>query len=158
MGARKEVMPGSFKDTVNRVGNTVFVRPEEVRGTLKKGFDFYKKLTPGIPRAMFMMFLIAEVHPFLDGNGRIARILMNAELDAADQSRIIIPTVFREDYLLALRKLSTAHDPIPYVKMLSYAQQFTAAIPYDEYKKTVTQLQASHAFLEPHEGKLRILV
>jgi fido (protein-threonine AMPylation protein) len=35
-----------------------------------------------------MMFLISEVHPFADGNGRIARIMMNAELVAAGEERI----------------------------------------------------------------------
>ena len=35
-----------------------------------------------------MMFLIAEVHPFADGNRRTARIMMNAELAAAGEERI----------------------------------------------------------------------
>jgi len=156
MEARADKMPGSFKDIINRAGNTVFVRPEEVRGTLVKGFELYKQLPSGIQRAIFMMFLIAEVHPFLDGNGRIARILMNAELDAANQSRIIIPTVYREDYLLSLRKLSRTVDPAAYVKMLVRAQQFTAAISYNEYHQALTQFQACNAFLEPNEGKLII--
>jgi fido (protein-threonine AMPylation protein) len=33
-------------------------------------------------RAAFQMFLISEVHPFRDGNGRMGRIFMNAELVA----------------------------------------------------------------------------
>ena len=32
-----------------------------------------------IARAIYMMFLVSEVHPFDDGNGRMARIMMNAE-------------------------------------------------------------------------------
>ncbi len=156
MEVREDKMPGRFKDSINRVGNTIFVKPEEVRGTLIKGIEFYNQLPVGIAKAIFMMFLIAEVHPFVDGNGRIARILMNAELDVANQSRIIIPTVFREDYLLTLRKLSRMHDPIPYVKMLLKAQQFTAALPYDVYEETLGQLHACNAFLEPNEGKLVI--
>lgn len=143
MEVRKDKMPGHFKNVVNRRGNTLFVRPEEVIGTLEKGFDFYLKLTKGISRAIFMMFLISEVHPFLDGNGRIARILMNTELEVTNQSRIIIPTVFREDYLLALRKLSRNQDPDPYVRMLLKAQQFTASISYEEYHQTLAQLYAS---------------
>ena len=34
-----------------------------------------------------MMFLVAEVHPFADGNGRVARVMMNAELIAGGQQR-----------------------------------------------------------------------
>jgi Fic/DOC family len=154
MEARPDKGPGQFKNIINRAGSTVFVKPEEVRGTLSKGFSFYQQLKPGIARALFMMFVIAEVHPFIDGNGRIARIMMNGELDAANQCRIIIPTVYREDYLLALRRLSRQQDPGPYIKMLARAQQFTASIPFEEYPKALAWLQAANAFLEPNEGKL----
>ncbi|MBA2369191.1 MAG: Fic family protein [Candidatus Protochlamydia sp.] len=154
MEARKDKMPGLFKENMNRAGNTFFVKPEEVKGTLLKGFEFYKQLPNGIHRAIFMMFLISEVHPFADGNGRIARILMNAELDLARQCRIIIPTVYREDYLLALRSLSRKMDPSPYVKMLSYAQQFSASIPYENYHQALALFHSCNAFLEPNEGKL----
>jgi Fic family protein len=69
-------------------------------------------------KAAFMMFMISEVHPFLDGNGRIARIMMNAELVAAGRSKMIIPTVYRDDYLVASRRLSRGNDPVPYIRML----------------------------------------
>jgi Fic family protein len=32
-----------------------------------------------------MMFLVSEVHPFTDGNGRVGRVLMNAESTAAGE-------------------------------------------------------------------------
>lgn len=156
MEARPDTSPGKFKEIANRAGNTVFVKPDEVVGTLAKGFDFYLQLKEGLARALFMMFLISEVHPFVDGNGRIARILMNAELDASDQSRIIIPNVYREDYLLALRKLSRSLDPDPYVRMLLIAQSYTAGISYDEYYQALAQFRATNAFEEPSEAKLRI--
>ena len=54
------------------------------------------------------MFLLSEIHPFLDGNGRLARVMMNAELVRENQSKIIIPTVFREDYMGALKKLTNS--------------------------------------------------
>jgi fido (protein-threonine AMPylation protein) len=156
MSSRPHVYPGRFKEKTNRAGETVFVAPELVRGTLKKGFEFYTTLTPGLERAIFMMFLIAEVHPFTDGNGRIARIMMNAELTASEETRIIIPTVYREDYLLALRCLSRLQDATPYVRMLNRAQQFTASIDFSDLDRALQMLRKCRAFLEPHEGKLKI--
>jgi len=50
---------------------------------------------------------------------------MNAEMMSAKQSRIIIPTVFREDYLLTLRRLTRDSDAKPYITMLTRAQHFT---------------------------------
>ncbi len=65
---------------MNKAGDTVFVLPEHVRGTLTQAFLIYQGLPPGFSRAIFLQFLVAECHPFDDGNGRLARIMMNAEL------------------------------------------------------------------------------
>src|SRR3546814_6011801 len=97
--ARPSKNPGEFKDRNNRAGDTEFVDRTLVRGTLMRGFDFYRALNHSFAKAAYMMFLVSEVHPFLDGNGRLARVMMNAELVSAGQTKVIIPTVFREDYL-----------------------------------------------------------
>ena len=79
LSARLEKHPGQFKMQNNRAGNSYFVDFELVRGTLKKGFDFYQALRSAFARAVFMSFMVSEVHPFDDGNGRLSRIMMNAE-------------------------------------------------------------------------------
>ncbi len=33
----------------------------------------------GFPRALLAMFVVAEVHPFNDGNGRLARLVISAQ-------------------------------------------------------------------------------
>lgn len=154
METRSDKQPGQFKTISNRVGNTVFVIPELVQGTLLKTFSLYNTLDPGMARAMFIMFAITEIHPFLDGNGRIARIMMNAELVHTGQCRIIIPTVYREDYLLALRQLSRTGNAEAYIKMLLRAQAFTSSINFNRYEDAVKELEKCHAFMQPHEGKL----
>jgi Fic family protein len=88
--ARPEKGPGQYKTETTRAGGTVFVEPELVRGTLGHGFDVYRSLATPFERAVFMTFLVSEVHPFADGDGRVARIMMNAELVAAKEQRIII--------------------------------------------------------------------
>ena len=88
---RPEIGPGEWKTEPNRAGGTYFVDPELVEGTLREGFRFYDSLPRGLARACFSMFLISEVHPFADGNGRAARLLMNSELTAAGEQRIVGP-------------------------------------------------------------------
>jgi Fic family protein len=105
---------------------------------------------------MYMMFLIAEVHPFADGNGRVARVMMNAELVRGGRARIIVPTVYREDYLLALRALTRQGNTDPYIRMLERAQEFTSRIDFNDYERALARLRESGAFLEPHEGRLRM--
>ena len=152
LAARKDKHPGEFKEIVNRAGNTVFVSPSLVRGTLAKGFELYQLLDNPFARATFMMFMVAEVHPFLDGNGRLARIMMNVDLVSAEQCRIFIPTVFREDYLLTLRRLTREGDAEPYIKMLARAQEFVSKINFAHYDKAMKTLYASNAFAKHDEG------
>jgi len=138
LSARTNTTPGQFKEKNNQAGNTYFVEYSLVIGTLIKGFELYNNLEGSFRKAAFMMFMISEIHPFWDGNGRIARIMMNAEFTKNHESKIIIPTVFREDYLLSLKKLSSSKDPKPYIAMLEKAHKFSEGIHsdnFDEMKK-----------------------
>lgn len=154
LNARPETHPGEMKTEANRAGDTVFVAPDLVRGTLAKGFEFYKVLDSPSAKAAFMMFLVSEVHPFSDGNGRVARIMMNAELVAAGLRRIIIPTVFRDDYLGALRALSRRREPAAYLRMMDRAQRFSASIDFSVFASARSALEAANAFRDPGEALL----
>lgn len=155
LSARTSKKPGEFKDKNNRAGDSFFVDQNLVRGTLIKGFDYYKALRDPFAKAAYMMFLVSEVHPFLDGNGRTARVMMNAELVATGQARIIIPTVYREDYMGALRKLTRQQSPEAYIRMLARAQQFSATINGLNMDEMQRQLESANAFKEPEAGKLQ---
>ncbi len=153
MAERPEANPGKYKNRPNRAGDTQFVRPDEVEGTLEKGFERYRDLPKGLARAIFIMFLIAEVHPFTDGNGRIARIMMNAELFSNEFSTLIIPTVYREDYLLALRTLTRRNRPDPLIRMLVRVHQFSY-LEFSPYPRILQDLKKNNWFREPAEAKL----
>jgi len=101
-----------------------------------------------------MMFLISEVHPFDDGNGRVARLFMNAELSAVKLARIIIPIVFRDDYMTGIRTITRNQDDAAYVRMLVRAQDFSRRLDFMDYYAAYQQLKAANAFEEPNEAKL----
>ncbi len=101
------------------------------------------------------MFMVSEIHPFLDGNGRLARVMMNAELTKMGESKIIIPTVFRDDYMLVLRKLSRQSDPEPFIKAMKKAHQFSAMINGEDISAMKNYLSSCNAFLESSEGVLK---
>ncbi|HEY4241531.1 MAG TPA: Fic family protein [Kofleriaceae bacterium] len=150
---RSDAQPGVFKTAPNRAGDTHFVHPEYVRGTLRAGHEIYASLPAGLPRAVAMAVLVSEVHPFVDGNGRIARIMMNAELVAAGQVTIIVPTVYREDYLLALRALTRRNRPQPIVDALVRAQRFSNR-DFAAYPAALAALTRRNWFREPDDAKL----
>ena len=152
MEGRPDKEPGRFKADPNRAGSTTFVAPELVEGTLAKGFEIYRGLTSPLQRAIFMMFLISEVHPFADGNGRAARIMMNAELVAAGENRIIVPTVYRNNYLMALKALSQNRVTGALVRVMDFAQRYTTAIDFSDLERARSILERTHAFADPNEA------
>jgi hypothetical protein len=151
---RPDMDPGGFKTKGNRAGNTYFVAPERVEGTLRHGFKLYRALTSPLARAIYMMFLCSEVHPFNDGNGRVSRIMMNAELVATGQTRIIVPTVFRDDYILSLRKLTRSSDPAVYIKAMLRLQDFCSRMDASTFDGAYDFLERGNAFKEPDEARL----
>lgn len=154
LSARTDKNPGQFKHMNNRAGDTEFVDWQLVMGTLKKGFDWYSLLQHPFAKAIYMMFLVSEVHPFLDGNGRVARVMLNAELSCMKLSKIIIPTVYREDYVGALRRLTRQNDPDPYIRMMLRAYEFSSTIYGEDNHEMEKYLNACDAFKEPKHGKL----
>jgi hypothetical protein len=152
MEGRPDKGPGRFKTDQNRAGSTLFVIPELVEGTLAKGFEMYRGLTSPLHRAIFMMFLVSEVHPFADGNGRAARVMMNAELVAAGENRIIVPTVYRNNYLMALKALSQNGIAGALVRTVDFAQRYTAAVDFAELAGARFILDRTHAFVDPNEA------
>ena len=155
MAARQDRDPGMFKMKNNHAGDTHFVDYSLVRGTLIKGYEYYRALESPFARALFMLFMVSEVHPFNDGNGRISRIMMNAELVCADQSKIIIPTVFRDDYLNSLRRLTRRCDPSVFVRAISRVREFSANLTGDDFNITKAYLEKCNAFKEGEDYILR---
>jgi hypothetical protein len=152
MAGRPEMSPGEFKDRTNQFGALIFVAPEDVRGTLVEGFRIHQQLSEPLHRAIFMMFLVSEVHPFADGNGRLARVMMNAELAAARQVRVLIPIVYRSNYLSGLRALSGTGWPEPIIKTLAFAQRYAAAVPWEDLDLALAVLKRTNALVRPEEG------
>ena len=155
MVGRPERRPGQFKLESNRAGSTIFVSPERTDGTLRHGFEMGRAIVSPFGRAAFLMYLLSEVHPFDDGNGRITRAVVNAELVSHNERRIIIPTAYRTEYIDALKKMSNENDPKLIPRMLDIAQDFAATIDFTDIVEAENQLKAWHAFDEGPRAYLR---
>jgi hypothetical protein len=146
MAERPEVGPGEFKSKANRAGNTEFVEPALVRGTLMEGSRLLPSVPEGMARALLAMFLVAEVQPFADGNGRLARLVMNSELSVVEASRVIVPTLYREEYLDCLRVLTRDGEPGPYMAAMANIHEWTAQFNYENLDEVIGQMKACNAF------------
>ncbi|MGH8995933.1 MAG: Fic family protein, partial [Acidimicrobiales bacterium] len=128
-----------------------------VEGTLRAGFDRLADLDTAWEPAVYTMFLVSEVHPLADGNGRVARVMMNAELVAGRQARIIVPTVLRDDYLGGLRRLTRDDDPSILIKVLRFAHDYTALVDFSDLASAADQMRRTNAFDDPDSpSRLRL--
>jgi hypothetical protein len=152
--SRQSKNPGQFKTESNRAGNTVFVAPDLVVGTLEKGYESIMSAATPANRAALAMFVVAEVHPFTDGNGRTARLAMNLFLTEAGLTRIIIPTVYRDDYISALKAMSINSLPTPLVRMLGRAARFSRWLNLTSKATAFADLRRSNAMGRPETDKL----
>jgi hypothetical protein len=155
---RPETKPGEIKTVPNRAGGTSFVAPEMVRGTLREAWRFYSTLGAGMPRALFAMFTITEVHPFADGNGRTARAITNAELSADGKCRLLIPLAFRPDYLGALRALSRQQNPEPLIRVGERLQDWATRIDFSSMQTATEAMQGTNALVPSDQAETEGLI
>lgn len=99
------------------------------------------------------MFLVAEVHPFTDGNGRVARTLMNAELSTAGLCRVIVPMSYRDEYMSALRALSQNDNPIPLWRMIDRAQRWASLMPWTGHDRVLRLMSETNALVTPDDAR-----
>jgi hypothetical protein len=152
--SRLDKNPGEIKSEPNRAGQTYFVSPEMVVGTLTKGYESIMSAATPANRAALTMFVVTEVHPFTDGNGRTARVAMNHFLTQAGLTRIIVPTVFRDDYISALKALSSNAHPVPLVRMLARAARFSRWLDMTSMSNCFAALTKSNAMQRPEDAQL----
>lgn len=81
--------------------------------------------------------------------------MMNAELFRAGEARIIVPNVYRENYLLSLRKLSRKGDPIFFIKAMETLHQFSYTLYGRTFQELTEYLYSCNAFASPDEKHLR---
>ncbi len=70
-------------------------------------------------RVVLGHFFFVNIHPYLDGNGRIGRFLMNVMLAAGGYPWIVIPVEKRDAYLESLETASIEGDVIPFTRFLA---------------------------------------
>jgi hypothetical protein len=148
MASRPNVEPGVFKKKPNEFGSRVFVAPDLVEETLVRAWPPIQTLPFASQRALYALFVIAEVHPFQDGNGRISRLAMNAELEAAGLTRLIIPTSLRNDYLTVLEALTINSNPDPFVSFAHKLIDINSRMPFANFDQSLEYFRKTGALDE----------
>ena len=93
-------------------------RWEAVRDAMPAFFDLLEKEPEPSVRAVLGHWLFGYVHPYPDGNGRMARFLMNVMLASGGYPWTVIRVVDRKSYLSALDRASIEMDIHPFTTFI----------------------------------------
>ena len=123
---RKQITPGNYKSTPNsvRLKNGEiheYASPEEtpiqMAELMKSYYSEVKTLQHPIITAAWFHNRFVSIHPFDDGNGRVARLLTNFILIRNNYPPVVIKTENKEEYLTVLQK-ADGGDLEPFIHFL----------------------------------------
>lgn len=81
-------------------------------------FDLLRNEENPAVRAILGHFIFAYIHPYMDGNGRISRFLMNVMLATGGYNWMVIPVERRKEYMVALEQASVNLDILPFTSFI----------------------------------------
>jgi hypothetical protein len=92
--------------------------PEALVDAMKTFFDCLKKETHAGVRVILGHYIFVFIHPFMDGNGRIGRFLMNALLASGNYPWVIVPVARRQEYMNSLEIAGAETDILPFARFI----------------------------------------
>jgi len=92
---------------------------EAVRDAMPAFFDLLRDETDPSVRVVLGHFIFVYIHPYMDGNGRIGRFLMNVMLASGGYPWTVVPLQRRDAYMDALEQASVNHNIVPFTDFLA---------------------------------------
>ncbi|MER9299805.1 Fic family protein [Mesorhizobium sp. M0621] len=92
--------------------------PNAVRDAMPVFFEMLEEEEHPAARVVLGHFIFVYIHPYMDGNGRMGRFLMNVMMAAGGYPWTVIPVQRRADYMAALEQASVHQDIVPFTRFL----------------------------------------
>src|SRR6266850_214641 len=92
---------------------------EAVRDAMPAFFDLLREETHPAARVVLGHFIFVYIHPYMDGNGRLGRFLMNVMMASGGYPWTVIPVGDCKIYMEALEKASVGEDIAPFAGFLA---------------------------------------
>jgi hypothetical protein len=92
---------------------------DAVRDAMPAFFDLLREEPHPAVRVVLGHFIFVHIHPYMDGNGRVGRFLMNTMMASGGYPWTVIPVTDRNAYVNALEKASVGEDIAPFADFLA---------------------------------------
>jgi fido (protein-threonine AMPylation protein) len=92
---------------------------EAARDAMPAFFDLLREETEASVRVVLGHFIFVYIHPYVDGNGRMGRFLMNTMLASGGYPWTVIPVEERNEYMAALEEASVDGNIGPFAEYLA---------------------------------------
>ena len=117
---------GKYRKQQVFISGTDYLPPnyKEIPGLMKEfvlGIPELTKALHPVDLAAKLHERIATIHPFVDGNGRTARLVMNLSLLQNGYPIVIIPPILRNDYIASIRLANTGTTE-PFFSFISHVE------------------------------------
>jgi Fic family protein len=92
---------------------------DALRDAMPAFFELLREETEPAVRVVLGHFVFVYIHPYMDGNGRVGRFLMNVMMASGGYPWTVIPVGDRNAYMHALEKASVGEDIAPFADFLA---------------------------------------
>lgn len=163
VGRGAEKTPGKFRRSQNWIGGTrptdaVFIPPppQEVEECMRQLEAFLHGATPPLIKAGLAHVQFETIHPFLDGNGRIGRLLITLMLchDHVLREPLLYPSLYfklnRERYYTQLNAVRQSGDFEKWLEFFAMAMRVSA-------EQAVHTAQRIHTVFQDDRDRLKTL-
>ena len=99
------------------------INRDGIREVMPVLFQLLEEEEEACVRAVLGHFIFVFIHPYMDGNGRIGRFLMNVMLSSGGYPWTVIPVEERDTYMNALEQASVDQNIEPFAKFIAYLVQ-----------------------------------
>ncbi len=82
-------------------------------------FNLLKEEKDPEVRIVLGHFFFVYIHPYMDGNGRMGRFVLNAMLASGGYNWTVVPVERRKEYMKALEKASVEGDISEFTKVIA---------------------------------------
>jgi fido (protein-threonine AMPylation protein) len=109
---------------------------DAVRDAMPAFFDQLSEEKDPAVRVVLGHFVFVYIHPYMDGNGRMGRFVMNLMMAAGGYPWTVIPVTERQVYMAALERASVEANIIPFANLLArLVEEHLAGEPLPEVPK-----------------------